>query len=122
MTLLRRGAAVWLVLGALLAGAFFVAAADQPLKKDYALIFGTVYAADGRPAPGVRVKIRRADHKKPKWELYSDRHGEFALRVAKGKADYVVWAERKGRKGPQAETTVHVENDERVDLGLHLTE
>lgn len=91
-------------------------------KKDYALIFGTVWTPESRPAHGVKVKIRRAGQKKAKWELVSDRNGEFAQRVPPGAADYVVWAEVPKKKGPAAETKVHIENDERIDIGLHLTE
>lgn len=94
----------------------------QASKKEYALIFGTVWSPDSRPAHGVKVKIRRADQKKAKWELVSDRNGEFAQRVPPGAADYVVWAEVPKKKGPVAETKVHIENDERIDIGLHLTE
>jgi hypothetical protein len=97
---------------------------DQP----YALIFGTVWGPDDRPVYGVKVKIRRAQDKKPKWELYSNHTGEFAQRVHAGKADYVVWADLKDFKSPEGkplhlvrEIPVHVENDERVDVGLHLT-
>jgi hypothetical protein len=91
-------------------------------KADYALIFGTVWGADSLPVQGVRVKIRRADQKKARWELVSDRRGEFAQRVPAGTADYVVWAEPAGKKGPKAETKVHIDNDERADIGLHLAE
>ena len=92
-------------------------------KKPYALIFGTVYAPDDRPAYGVKVKIRRAAEKKGRWELYSDRRGEFAQRLPAGRADYVVWADLKGKKDrPPAEVKVHIENDERVDITLHLVE
>jgi hypothetical protein len=97
---------------------------DQP----YALIFGTVWGPDDRPIYGVKVMIRRAQDKKPKWELYSNHTGEFAQRVHAGKADYVVWADLKDFKPPDGkplhlvrEIPVHVENDERVDIGLHLT-
>ena len=62
---------------------------DDP-KKPYALLFGTVYAPDDRPAYGVKVKIRRAGEKKARWELVSDRRGEFAQRLPAGAADYVV--------------------------------
>jgi hypothetical protein len=93
---------------------------DAP--KPYALIFGTVWTPGNREAPGVRVKIRQADEKKARWELVSNSQGEFAQRVPVGPADYVVWAETKGHKTPAAETKVHVVNDERQDIGLHLTE
>lgn len=92
-------------------------------KKPYALLFGTIWSADQRPISGVPIKIRRSDQKKAKWEVVSNSSGEFAQRVPAGTADYVVTAEMKHKKGSQAvETKVHVENDERVDFGLHLTE
>ncbi len=97
------------------------AAAQQKLRKDYALIFGTVFGPDGRARYGVPVKIRRADKKKAFWEGYSDHAGEFAVRVPPGTADYVIWADIKVPKGePKPETKVHVENNERVDVSLHL--
>jgi hypothetical protein len=96
---------------------------DQP----YALIFGTVWGPDDHPLYGVKVKIRRADQKKAHWELYSDHHGEFAQRVPPGPADYLVWADLKGYKSGSGkelhqdeEVKVHVDKDERQDLGLHL--
>ena len=92
--------------------------------KPYALIFGTVWAPDDTPVYGVKVKIRRANEKKAKWELYSDHEGEFAQRVPAGKQDYIVWAEIKPQKGQPTmqvpEVKVHIENDERQDIGLHL--
>jgi hypothetical protein len=101
---------------------------DKPEKKPapYALIFGTVWDAQNRPAYGIPIKIRRADQKKAKWELMSDHHGEFAQRLPAGKADYIVWADLKSKKAKKdakpVESKVHIENDERVDIGLHLTE
>ena len=102
-----------------------VAAGEKP--KPYALIFGTVFGPDGRSVYGVKVKIRRADQKKAHWELYSDHAGEFAQRVPAGRADYVVWADLKDYKLPSGkqlkpgtEVTVHIQNDERSDLSLHL--
>ncbi|MDP9266728.1 MAG: hypothetical protein M3P27_00195 [Acidobacteriota bacterium] len=98
-------------------------AAAKNREEPYALIFGTVWTADSRPAYGVKVKIRRADQSKPKWEAVSDHHGEFAVRVPAGSADYVLQADVKGPKNtPKPETKVHVINDERVDVSLHLTE
>ena len=95
-------------------------------EKPYALIFGTVWSPEGLPVYGVKVNIRAAG-KKAHWELYSDHSGEFAQRVPAGKADYLVTADLKGYKAPAgmrlqggAEVTVHVENDERIDIGLHL--
>jgi len=104
--------------------------ATQKLKPNdpYALIFGTVWGPDNRSVYGITVKIRRLPDKKAKWEVYSNHEGEFAQRVPAGKADYVVWADLKGVKTTDGqplhlaeEVPVHVEYDERVDIGLHLT-
>ncbi len=120
-SIMRSAVAVLLGL-ALIATASFAKDKKQP-KKDYALIYGTVWSAQQRPAPGVKVSIRRANEKKARWELVSDNSGEFAQRVPAGKMDYVITADVKTAKGkPKPEVTVHVENDERVDVGLHLTE
>jgi len=99
------------------------AAPPQKELKPYALIFGTVWDKNDRPAYGVPVKIRPATQKKAKWELMSNHTGEFAQRVPAGAADYVVWLDIKTSKGvPKPQKTIHIENDERVDIGLHLTE
>jgi len=101
-------------------------AAEDP-RKPYALIFGTVWGPDDRPVYGVKVKIRRAEQKHAKWELYSNHTGEFAQRLPAGQADYIVWADTKGLKTANgkklesgAEVTVHIQGDERADIGLHL--
>jgi len=99
---------------------------DDPTShlKPYALIFGTVWDPVGAPMYGVKVKIRPADAKKAKWELYSDHRGEFAQRVPAGSHDYIVSTEIKPQKGQPrleaAEVRVHIENDERQDVGVHL--
>ena len=105
-------------------------AAQRPTPNDkpYALIAGTVWGPDDHPVYGVPVKIRRAQDKKPKWEVYSDHHGEFAQRVPAGEADYILTADLKHVKSADGQpfhllqdVTVHVYNDEREDTGLHLT-
>jgi hypothetical protein len=89
----------------------------------YALMFGTVYGPDDRPRQGVVVKIRPASAKKVKWERLSDSHGEFAQRVPAGVNDYVVWADLKNRQAAEkTKVTVHIDNDERRDISLHLPE
>jgi hypothetical protein len=95
---------------------------SNPTKNDYALIYGTVWSPDDHPVPGVPIKIRRASDKKAKWELVSDRNGEFAQRVPAGGQDYVIQADVKGPKGqPKPEVTVHIDDNERKDVGLHLS-
>lgn len=100
-------------------------------QKPYALIFGTVWSPNGQPVYGIEVNIRCSDkcpdHKKHHWEVYSDHNGEFAQRVPAGAADYVVSSSLKGSHLPKEmkfkdapELTVHIDNDERQDIGLHL--
>jgi len=91
-------------------------------NRDYALIYGTVWGPDDRPVAGVPIKIRPSTDKKAKWELVSDHSGEFAQRVPVGGQDYVVQADIKVKKGQtKPETTVHIDDNERKDVGLHLT-
>lgn len=102
--------------------------ADGSHDKPYALIFGTVWGPDNRPAYGIKIKIRRESDKKARWEVSSDHRGEFAQRVPVGKEDYVVWAELRGVSSNDGkplhadEVKVHIDNDERADIGVHLTE
>jgi hypothetical protein len=105
----------------LLAAAVSGASRDPRPGEPYALLFGTVYNPENRPVAGVKIQIRRAEKKKPEWRLVSDRRGEFAQRVPAGKAEYVIVADIK-TKGPKPEVKVQVENDERLDISLHLTE
>ena len=95
---------------------------EQAAKRDYALIYGTVWGPDDHPVAGVPIAIRRASDKKPKWELVSDRSGEFAQRVPVGTQDYIVQANIKTPKGqPKPEATVHIDGNERKDVGIHLS-
>ena len=110
----------------------------EPVR--FALIYGTVYDADGHHIYGATIKIRRAGTKKVLWELTSDHSGEFAQRVPLGPADYVLWVDigkHSERSAEEAEkqpaqgnekgavhgaqaVKVHISGDERLDLGLHL--
>ena len=96
--------------------------AQQATRKDYALIYGTVWGPGDHPVSGVPISIRRASDKKAKWQQVSDRSGEFAQRVPVGAQDYVVQADIKTPKGqPKPEVTVHIDNDERKDISFHLS-
>jgi hypothetical protein len=103
--------------------------AQKSRGKPYALIAGTVWGPDDHPVYGITVKIRKSTDKpkKVRWEVYSDHMGEFAQRVPPGEADYILSADLKGLKPADGkplhlvqEVTVHVYNDERQDVGLHL--
>jgi hypothetical protein len=102
-------------------------AREHSKPPNYALIFGTVWGPDDRPVYGVEIKIRIAAEKKARWEVHSNHLGEFEQRVPVGKQDYVLSPDLKGYKNPAykhlqpgPEVTVHIENDERVDTGVHL--
>ena len=123
--MLRR-AVVWAGCASLLYLCFFCTAAawarESP-KKDYALIYGTVWGPDDRPVPGVPISIRKTNDKKARWQLVSNSQGEFAQRVPAGAQDYVVRAEIKSTTDQaRPELKVHIDNDERQDISLHLTQ
>jgi hypothetical protein len=97
------------------------------VEKPYALLFVTVWGPDNRAVYGVKVRIRRADQKKPHWELYSDRRGEAAQRLPPGPGDYIISADPKGVKDasgrelePGEDVNVHFDKEERQDIGLRL--
>jgi|SRR5947209_5819731 len=126
--------AILVLLACLICSHLSFAAKDQGLQKHYGLIFGTVYGPDNRPLYGVKVKIYPAGKKHPEWELVSDHRGEFAQRVPPGPSDYVVaaqaemaplengTAQMKKKKRLTAEVKVHIDKEERQDVGLHLAE
>jgi hypothetical protein len=109
-------------------------ARDAKKEKPYGLIFGTAYGPDDRPLYGVRVKIRPLGKDHPAWDLQSDHHGEFAQRVPKGPGDYLVNGEveiipvengkpqKSKKKHLKGEAKVHIDDQERRDFSLHLTE
>jgi hypothetical protein len=87
----------------------------------HALIFGTVWDKTGHPVYAVHVRLRRAGEKKFRWEAISDHRGEFGIRVPATKADYVLVPDLKHAKDRLLpETNIHVEGDERIDIGVHL--
>lgn len=107
---------------------------DKDLKKHFGLIYGTAYGPDDRPVYGAKIEIHPVGQKHPHWELMSDHQGEFALRVPPGPGDYLVSGEAvviptengvpqgKKKKKIKAEKTVHIQAEERQDVGLHLAE
>jgi hypothetical protein len=111
---------------------FSLVAAKDDHTKPYGLIFGTAYGPDDRPMYGVRVTIHLAGHKSPHWELMSDHRGEFAQRVPPGPSDYEITGEAviapivdgkpqaSKKKQLKGSARVHLDKDERQDIGLHL--
>ncbi len=59
------------------------------------LIYGNVFTEQGFILPGAEVKVRRTSERKQRWEAYSDRRGEFAVRVPRGD-DYEIAVKAEG--------------------------
>jgi hypothetical protein len=107
---------------------------DGKKKDNYGLIYGTAYGPDDHPMYGVRVTIHPAGRKRPIWEQLSDHHGEFAQRVPPGPGDYEVSGvievipvedgkpQKSKKKRLKGEAKVHIDDQERKDFSLHLTE
>ena len=81
------------------------------------LIFATVFTDEGFALPGARVRVRRIDEKKAKWEATSDRRGEFAVRVPEG-AEYEMMVEASGFK-PEVRK-VDAREESRADLTIRM--
>ena len=97
--------------------------ASDKHQAPYALIYATVWGHGAETVYGVKVQLRRTGSKKVIAEEISNHTGEVAFRVPAGKQDYTLTADVKLSKDKaKPEVTAHVENDERVEVSLHLTE
>jgi hypothetical protein len=81
------------------------------------VIFATVFTEQGFALPGARVRVRRADEQKYRWEALSDRRGELGIRVKQG-AEYELTIEARGFQ-PQTRKIDAREGD-REDLTLQM--
>jgi hypothetical protein len=81
------------------------------------VIFATVFTDKGFALPGARVRVRREDEKKFRWEAMSDHQGELGIRVKQG-AEYELTIEARGFK-PQTRKVDAREGD-REDLTLQM--
>jgi hypothetical protein len=96
------------------------AASSQKQTNSHAhdfVIFATVFSEQGFALPGARVRVRRADEQKFRWEAMSDRRGELGIRVKQG-AEYELIIEARGFK-PQTRKIDAREGD-REDLTLQM--
>lgn len=81
------------------------------------VIFATVFNDRGFALPGARVRVRRSDEKKFRWEGTSDHQGEVAFRVPQG-AEYEMTIEARGFK-PETRKVVARE-DNQADLTIRM--
>ena len=82
------------------------------------VIFTTVFDGRGFALFGARVRVRRSEEKKFRWEATSDHSGELAFRVPPG-AEYEMTIEARGfktqtqqidaRQGNRAELSIRME-------------
>ncbi len=81
------------------------------------LIFATVFTDQGFALAGARVRVRRSDQKKFRWEGTSDHRGELAFRVPQN-AQYEMTIEARGFK---LETRkIDAREDNRADLTIRM--
>lgn len=98
-----------------------IAAARAPARPgshehDF-VIFATVFTDRGFTLPGARVRVRRSDEKKFRWEAMSDRRGELGIRVQQG-AEYEVVIEARGFQTQSRKVDAREGN--REDLTLQM--
>ena len=110
----------WMMLvGSVWSGPLLYAVSNPQQKPSYTdcILYGNVFTSDGHLFEGADVHVRRATDKKAKWEAFSDRRGEFAVRVPPG-PQYVVEVKAKGFVTQSQ--TVTSEMSARLDLVFHM--
>ena len=103
-----------------LVGRFTAPAGGQDHPNSHAndfVIFATIFTDQGFALPGAKVRVRRADEQKFRWEAMSDQRGELGIRVKQG-AEYEVTIEARGFK-PETRK-VDAREGNREDLTLQL--
>jgi hypothetical protein len=64
-------------------------------SPDDCIFYATVFTNEGRLLVGAEIHVRPSGKKKPDYEAWSDRRGEFAVRVPQG-IDYDIEVKAKG--------------------------
>jgi hypothetical protein len=96
------------------------AAGDQKQTDSHAhdfVIFANVFTEQGLALPGAKVRVRRTDEQKFRWEAMSDRRGELGVRVKQG-AEYELRIEARGFK-PQTRK-IDTRGGNREDLTFRM--
>ena len=81
------------------------------------VIFATVLNERGFALPGARVRVRREEEKKFRWEATSDHQGEFGIRVPQG-SEYELTIEARGYKTQTRK--IDAKESNRVDLTIKM--
>jgi hypothetical protein len=68
------------------------------------VITGTIFNESTLSYPNVRVRIRRVNEKKFRWDTYTNSRGEFAVRVPEGQK-YEVFVHQKSYKDVSVKVT-----------------
>jgi hypothetical protein len=89
---------------------------SSPHAHDF-VVFTTVFTNQGFALPGARVRIRRENDKKFRWEAISDRRGELAIRVPQD-SDYELIVEARGYKTQTQK--VDAAEGNRADLTIRM--
>jgi hypothetical protein len=92
----------------------------QSSSKSHAhdfIIFTTIFTEQGFALPRARVRVRRTDEKKFRWEAVSDRRGELAVRVPQD-SEYEMTVEAHGYK--MQTRKVDATDGNRADLTIRM--
>jgi hypothetical protein len=81
------------------------------------VIFATIFTDKGFALPGARVRVRRSEEKKFRWEAISDHQGELAFRVPQN-AEYEMTIEARGFKTQTHK--IDARDDNRTDLAIRM--
>jgi hypothetical protein len=83
------------------------------------VIFADVFTERGFALPGAKVRVRRTDEQKFRWEAISDRRGELGVRVKQG-AEYELTIEAHGFKSQTRKVDAREGNQEVLTFQMEL--
>ena len=96
------------------------AAGDEKQNNSHAhdfVIFADVYTDHGFALPGAKVRVRRSDERKFRWEAISDTRGELGVRVKQG-AEYELTIEARGFKAQTRKIDARAGNREELTIQM----
>jgi hypothetical protein len=97
-----------------------MAAGDEKQNNSHAhdfVIFANVYTERGFALPGAKVRVRRSDEQKFRWEAISDTRGELGIRVKQG-AEYELAIEARGFKPQTRKIDARAGNREELTIQM----